>query len=84
MTDVKTISPITAGFLFALGSAALFAIRPIFVKLVYAQGIDPTTLIAFRMLFSLPIYVVLLVIFLRDETRRAKLTPRNILLASLI
>ena len=79
MTDVKTISPVTAGFLFALGSAALFAIRPIFVKLVYAQGIDPTTLIAFRMLFSLPIYVVLLVIFLRDETRRVKLTPRNIL-----
>jgi len=79
MNNVKTISPITAGFLFALGSAAMFAIRPIFVKLVYEQGIDPTTLIAFRMLFSLPIYVVLLVFFLRDKEQRSRLTLRNVL-----
>jgi len=75
---MKSISPITAGFLFALGSASLFAIRPIFVKLVYAQGIDPTTLIAFRMLFSLPIYIVLLCYFLRDQQLRDKLSLKNI------
>ncbi|MFT6724205.1 MAG: putative membrane protein, partial [Arenicella sp.] len=48
MDQTNSSSLTTAGFLFAIGSAALFAIRPIFVKLVYAQGIDPTTLIAFR------------------------------------
>lgn len=74
-TEIKNITttPIGAGFLFALASAALFAIRPIFVKLVYAEGVDPTTLIGFRMLFSIPIYVVLLVYFLRDPERKAKL-----------
>jgi len=36
MNQIKQISPTTAGFLFGIASAALFAIRPIFVKLVYA------------------------------------------------
>lgn len=74
----KSLSPITSGFLFALASSALFAIRPIFVKLVYAENVDPTTLIAFRMLFSVPIYMVLLAFFLRDPLRRAKLTIKNV------
>jgi drug/metabolite transporter (DMT)-like permease len=66
-----------AGFCFALASAALFAIRPIFVKLVYAQGVDPLTLIGFRMLFSIPIYIVLLIYFLsNDPELRAKLNPK--------
>ncbi|MEM7357788.1 MAG: EamA family transporter [Pseudomonadota bacterium] len=75
----RTLSPLTVGFLFAIGSAALFAIRPIFVKLVYAEGVDSTTLIGFRMLFSLPIYLALLIIFLRDAERRKKLNRNNVL-----
>jgi len=82
MNKTLTFSPVTAGFLFAIASAALFAIRPIFVKLVYAQGIDPTTLIAFRMLFSLPVYIFLLCFFLRDPNKRARLSATNIACAS--
>lgn len=78
MNASKGLSPISAGFLFALGSAILFAIRPIFVKLVYAEGVDSTSLIAFRMLFSMPIYVLLLCWFLRDPARRARLHFKNI------
>ena len=66
-------SPISLGFVFALASAALFAIRPIFVKLVYAEGVDPTTLITFRMLFSAPIYFCLLLYFLKDKELRSRL-----------
>jgi len=65
------------GFLFAISSAALFAIRPIFVKLVYQEGVDPTTLIALRMLFSLPIYVGLLIYFLRKPELQGRITLRN-------
>lgn len=72
------LSPITLGFLFALGSAALFATRPIFVKLVYVEGVDSTTLIAFRMLFSMPIYLLLLCIYLRDPLKRSRLTFDNV------
>ena len=81
----RTGSPqITAGFLFAVGSAALFAIRPIFVKLVYAEGVDSTTLIALRMLFSVPVYLVLLVLFLRDPALRERLNTRLIIKAGAV
>jgi len=73
------LTPITAGFLFALASAALFAIRPIFVKLVYAEGIDPTTLIAYRMLFSAPFYLAMLTLLLRDPEKQEKLNFRLVL-----
>ncbi len=84
MSHSNQISDLTAGFLFGIGSAALFAIRPIFVKLVYAQGIDPTTLIAFRMLFSFPIYALMLILLLRDPEKRARLSYRNVLACSII
>lgn len=84
MSQTNSISPTSAGFLFAIGSAALFAIRPIFVKLVYAEGVDSTTLIAFRMLFSMPVYLVLLLIFLRNRELRMRLTAKNILAISLV
>lgn len=84
MSQNNQISDLTAGFLFGIGSAALFAIRPIFVKLVYAQGIDPTTLIAFRMLFSFPIYALMLVFLLRDPEKRARLSLNNVLACSTI
>lgn len=73
MKQSPPLSALSIGLLFAIGSAALFAIRPIFVKLVYAQGIDPTTLIAFRMLFSLPIYIVMLCFLLKDPAKRSRL-----------
>ena len=79
-----TINTFNAGLLFAIASAALFAIRAIFVKLVYAEGVDPLTLIAFRMLFSLPLYAAVLVYVLRDPRRRARLTWHNSLFASFI
>jgi len=84
MRQLNSLSPNAAGFLFAIGSAALFAIRPIFVKLVYAEGVDSTTLIAFRMLFSMPIYIMLLLIFLRNPELKARLTPKNILAIGIV
>lgn len=84
MTHRKPLSSTSIGFIFAIASAALFAIRPIFVKLVYAQGIDSTTLIAFRMLFSAPIYALMLVWLLRDTRKRALLTSKNVLATAAI
>ena len=84
MRQTDSISPITVGFLFALGSAALFAIRPIFVKLVFAQGVDSTTLIGFRMLFSAPIYMAMLLLLLRDPDMRSRLTKKNVAATSVV
>lgn len=78
------VSLARAGFIFAFASAGLFAIRPIFVKLVYLEGVDTTTLIALRMLFSLPIYVALLVYFLRQKELRGRLSAANVVKISVV
>ncbi len=40
-----------------IGGAILFSAKAIVAKLIYRYGVDAVTLIAFRMLFSLPIFV---------------------------
>lgn len=84
MSIKSTLSTSSTGFLFAIGSAALFAIRPVFVKLVYAEGTDPTTLIGFRMLFSLPIYSIILFLLLRNPELKQRLTTKNVIQTSLV
>ncbi|MCU0765954.1 MAG: DMT family transporter [Gammaproteobacteria bacterium] len=60
MTGPSAIrSPHAAGLLFAVLSAFGFALKAIFVKLGLAQGGDAITLLALRMGFSLPMFLVL-------------------------
>lgn len=84
MFNTRPISIHAAGFCFALGSAILFAVRPVFVKLVYAEGTDPTTLIAFRMLFSLPMFVFFTLWLLKDPELKARLTRKNVIQTGLV
>lgn len=49
------------GLLFAFGGTALFALKSIFIKLAYAQGVDTVTLLALRMLVAAPFYLAVLV-----------------------
>jgi drug/metabolite transporter (DMT)-like permease len=51
--------PSTAGLLLALGGATAFSIKAIIVKLCYRYGVDPVTLIMYRMLFALPLFLAL-------------------------
>ena len=83
-TKETSISPFAIGFAFAIASAVLFAIRPIFVKMVYMENVDSTTLLALRMLFSAPLYLFLLCYFLRDPEKRAKLNTAIILKISAV
>jgi drug/metabolite transporter (DMT)-like permease len=46
-----------AGLLLALGGVVLFSIRPVFIKLAYEYVVDPVTLLALRMIFSLPFFI---------------------------
>src|SRR5581483_8144577 len=45
------------GVAMALTGVACFSLRPILIKLAYAYVVDPVTLLALRMLFSLPFFV---------------------------
>jgi drug/metabolite transporter (DMT)-like permease len=46
-----------AGILLAIGGTILFSMRPLFIKLAYAWVMDPITLLALRMAFSLPFFI---------------------------
>jgi drug/metabolite transporter (DMT)-like permease len=46
-----------AGLALAIGGVVCFSLRPIFIKLAYAWVTDPVTLLALRMVFSLPFFI---------------------------
>lgn len=48
-----------AGYMFGAAGAILFASKGIIIKLAYGEGIDPETLLALRMAFSLPFYLAI-------------------------
>jgi len=46
-----------AGIALAVGGVFFFSLRPIFIKLAYAYVTDPVTLLALRMVFSVPFFI---------------------------
>jgi drug/metabolite transporter (DMT)-like permease len=74
------------GYLLAAIGAILFSIKAVIVKLAYTLEVDPETLLALRMGFSLPFYVAIGVLAVRG--RRQKLaalpSPQATLRAALI
>jgi hypothetical protein len=51
-------SYVPAGIALAIGGVVFLSLRPIFIKLAYAWVTDPVTLLALRMVFSVPFFVV--------------------------
>ena len=45
------------GIALALAGVVAFSVRPILIKLAYAYVTDPVTLLALRMVFSVPFFV---------------------------
>ncbi|MFT3906724.1 MAG: DMT family transporter [Steroidobacteraceae bacterium] len=52
-------APRTLGLIFAALGALGFAFKAIFVKSAYAYGVDATTLLALRMAYSLPLFLLM-------------------------
>lgn len=57
MNGVNSRKHFLVGLGIGIGGAILFSAKAIVAKLIYRYGVDAVTLIAFRMLFSLPIFV---------------------------
>ena len=66
-----------SGLLLAVGGTALFALKSIFIKFAYQQGVDTTTLLALRMLIALPFYLLMLGWLLRQPAT-CKPIPRDL------
>lgn len=58
------------GLAFALVGAVGFSFKAILVKLAYQHGVDAETLLALRMAFSLPFFLVMAAVAGRRATRR--------------
>lgn len=65
-----------AGLLLAVGGVVCFSIRPILIKLAYAYVVDPVTLIALRMIFSLPFFIGA-ALWLRQGSEQRPLAGRD-------
>jgi drug/metabolite transporter (DMT)-like permease len=66
-----------AGLLLAVGGVVFFSLRPIFIKLAYAWVTDPVTLLALRMVFSLPFFIAAAV-WVRSGTAHRPLAGREL------
>jgi drug/metabolite transporter (DMT)-like permease len=73
-----------AGLAIAIGGAVLFSTKAVIAKLLYRYQIDAVTLIAFRMLFSLPVFAAVAVWKMRSEPPLSVADRWKLLLLGLI
>ena len=64
------------GVAMAIAGVVCFSLRPILIKLAYGYGVDPITLLALRMIFSLPFFLAAAAWVGRDALR-APLSRRD-------
>ncbi len=75
--DVENQRDLRSGIFLAVAGTALFALKSIFIKLAYAQGVDTTTLLTLRMWIALPFYLFIL-IWLLGQARTVMPTARDL------
>ena len=68
---------LAAGIALAIGGVVFFSLRPIFIKLAYAWVTDPITLLALRMVFSVPFFLAATV-WVRSATEHRPLAGREL------
>jgi drug/metabolite transporter (DMT)-like permease len=64
------------GIALAVGGVIGFALRPVFIRMAYVHVADPVTLLALRMIFALPFFLVAAAWARRDK-RRSTLSRRD-------
>jgi drug/metabolite transporter (DMT)-like permease len=67
------------GVALAAAGAVAFSLRPILVKLAYEDMSDPVTLLALRMIFSLPFLAIAVALYQRSAAVPVPLTRRDAL-----
>jgi drug/metabolite transporter (DMT)-like permease len=77
MLERPTRGYFLAGLLLAVGGVVFFSLRPIFIKLAYAWVTDPVTLLALRMVFSVPFFIAAAV-WVRSATEHRPLAAHEL------
>lgn len=73
-------SHILLGFLYAFLGTALFSFKSIFIKLVYAQGLNTDSVLMLRMAISLPIYLSIIAYLFKKKHTSKIAIKQNFLL----
>jgi drug/metabolite transporter (DMT)-like permease len=68
---------LVAGVLLAIGGVIFFSLRPVIIKLAYAYVVDPVTLLALRMVFSMPFFLAAAV-WARSGSAQQSLSRRDL------
>ncbi len=68
---------LVAGVLLAIGGVIFFSLRPVIIKLAYAYVVDPVTLLALRMVFSMPFFLAAAV-WARSGSAQRSLSRRDL------
>jgi len=74
----RTGSYLATGLLLAVGGVVCFSLRPILIKLAYAYVVDPVTLLALRMIFSVPFFIAAAV-WVRGRDEHHPLARRDVM-----
>ena len=83
MRERPTRGYLLAGLLLAVGGVVFFSLRPIFIKLAYAWVTDPVTLLALRMVFSVPFFIAAAV-WVRSGTDHRPLAGHELLVVAVL
>ena len=67
-TDHRTDN---SGYFIAIAAAFLFSTKPIIIKWAYGYGIDAVSLLALRMLFAVPVYLIIGIYLLKRMKKAA-------------
>lgn len=73
----KTRGYVEVGFLFAAVGALLFSTKAVAIKLVYEEAVDAETLLALRMAFTMPFYIVIGACAFRERQRDGGVLPNR-------
>jgi len=84
MTQAQTARWRLIGFALSSIGAMLFAIKGVLIKLIYVYPIDTTTLLALRMLFSMPVFIGVGVVEWRRMSPSARPDRRMIAITALV
>jgi len=75
--SAPTLAYRVAGIALAVGGVVMFAFRPLLVKFAYGYARDPVTLLALRMIFSLPFFLIVAALSARGR-KHVPATRRDI------
>lgn len=81
MSQETEHSKFKSGVFFAIAGTALFALKSIFIKLAFEEGIDATTLLTLRMLIAFPFYIVILIYAVKTRPEKAALLTKKSMFA---